>query len=366
MRYLSRLNLTKWAGKTCLLRIDLNIEPTEVEDSYRILAIIPTIKLLLKNHIRIILLSHRGRPTGEDRSLSLKPFAEIIEKKLGRPIRFIPHFNFSALEWQLKNSSAKDRIWLLENLRFLPGEGANNPILGQKLALLGDFYVNDAFAVCHRTNSSVTAITRELPAYAGLLMEREIKNLDQVMRKFKKPLTLILGGAKIEDKIGVIKYFWEKAEHILLGGGPANTFLMAKKHPIGKSVVNKKVIPLIKRYLKSPKIVLPTDFKIYEGKILDIGGKSVKEFVKIIQRSKTIIYNGPMGVFEQKRFEHGSFEIAKAIAKTRAFTVVGGGETTAVFTKLGLIKKIKFVSTGGGAMLDYLSGKKLPGIDALK
>jgi len=360
--YLSKTDLKKMRGKTALVRVDLNIEPGAEKNSFRLEAILPTVRLLLSRGAKVVILSHRGRPRRYDRNLSLRPFASILERKLRQKVGFLKDFNFFP---------ESGKIFLMENLRFWKGEERNDPAFAQKLARLGDFYVNDAFAVSHRKNASVHAITRYLPSYAGLLLEKELKSLSGAMRNYRRPFTVILGGAKAEDKLGVINYFWHKADKFLFGGGPANTFFSAQGLPVGNSVFSKETIPKIKKYLNSPKIVLPVDLKVADKKILDIGSRTVEKYGKIISKSKTIIWNGPPGLFEKRGFEEGTIGIWRAILKNKkAKIIVGGGETTASLSLIPhskfLIPKNVFLSTGGGAMLEYLSGKKLPGISALE
>jgi phosphoglycerate kinase len=312
-------------------------------------------------------LSHRGRPNGNhSKDDSLVSFAGILQKRLKKAVIFSKKIGF------LKNiKTSKYRIFLLENLRFWPGEDRNDPKFARKLAILGDFYVNEAFPASHRNSASISAITRFLPSYMGLRFEEEIKQLRRALTGYKKPLTLILGGAKISDKIGVIKYFWHKADNILLAGGPANTFLAASGLPVGDSLVNGDAKVFIKPYLNSPKIKLPIDLKIHTKSIMDIGPKTLTEYSKIIRKSRTIIWNGPAGFFEKKEFSNGTKGIWQAILRNKkARIVVGGGETVASLSLIHnsqfMIPRNLFLSTGGGAMLEYLSGKKLPGITALK
>jgi len=343
----------------------------------------------------MVILSHRGRPKKasgvkhQASSHSLKPFVKILSKLLKRPVRFV---NFARgtddvpkLTPILKTSS----VVLLENLRFYPAEEKNGKKFAKKLAGWGDFYVNDAFSVSHRKSASVSAITKFLPSYAGLSLENELKNLDKVMKKPKKPLIIILGGAKISDKIGVIKNFLKnvkgqksKVNCILTGGGVANTFFAAQKLPIGKSLCEKKVIRAASNLLTSGanKLLLPADTVVYQKKILDIGAKTIETYVGIIKKAGTVIWSGPMGYIENPKFANGSKAIAEAIIKSRAFAVVGGGETASIFQAANSKFQIPrlhrrfggqanskhiFTSTGGGAMLEFLSGKKLPGIIAL-
>ena len=226
--------------------------------------------------------------------------------------------------------------------------------------------MNEAFAVSHRENASISAITKLLPSYAGLQLEEEIKRLDSVMKNPARPLALILGGAKVRDKEGMIDYFKSKADFILLGGGPANTFLKASGVPIGKSIYDEEAD--LSKLISLKKIIIPSDWKTEEGMILDIGPETIKQYLEIIKMSRTVIWSGPMGLVEKKRFALGSEAIARGIAraKNRIFSVLGGGETTGFVARLGLAGRFDLVSTGGGAMLEYLSGKKLPGIETLK
>jgi phosphoglycerate kinase len=360
----------KYRGKTALLRVDLNIEPGEEKNTIRLEAIVPTVKLLLKNGVKVVLLSHRGRPKATEGKLSLKVFTSILSKKIGRQVEFFPDFDFSAIGKKIGDS--KGRVFLLENLRFLSGEDKNDTKLAKDLVRIGDFYVNDAFAFSHRPAASVVALAGLLPAYGGLLLEQEIKNLNRVMTVKKHPFVIVLGGAKISDKIGIVDYFRDKADKFLLAGGPANTFFAVEKLPIGSSLIDEKAFGFVRQLDDFRKIVLPVDVKFSGDKILDIGQETIAEWRDILGGASTVIWNGPAGLFEKKGFEQGTRAIAEAVFKNRKATVViGGGETTAALNQLLLKKGRKvpknvFVSTGGGAMLDYLSGKKLPGIEALK
>lgn len=368
INYISQINLKKFRGKTCLLRVDLNVTPPVEKEVFRIEAIVPTVKFLLKNRIKVVLLGHNGRPVSGDKVYSLKPFAPILSGLIGVPVDFISHFDFLSIRQEIRFSSKK--VFLLENLRYEKGETENSDAFARKLAGLGDFFVNDAFAVSHRKNASVAAITKHLPFYAGLLFEKEIKNLDFFLKKPKKPFMVIIGGAKISDKLGVLKFLWRRAGKFLLAGGPANTFFAAKGLPVGESIFEKNMVKNIKPFLNSVKIVLPVDSVVSRKKILDIGPKTAEQFAKIISKAKTIVWNGPPGLFEEKEFAHGTEAIWTAVLKNRrARIVVGGGDTTASLKILNTkdqIPKNVFLSTGGGAMLEYLSGKKLPGIEALK
>lgn len=388
MKYLTSLKNKDLSKEICLLRVDFNITNAELSGMMRrttwklhprLAAVLPTIKFLIKRGAKVIILSHRGRPEIKQKEFSLKLFAKILSKLLNKPVQFID-FNFGTSDvlklTSIKNSPSSS-VFLLENLRFLPGEDKNDKKFAKQLASLATFYINDAFSISHRKNASIVAITKFLPSYVGLSLENEIKNLSRIMKNPKRPLVIILGGAKISDKIGVIKNFLERADYFLIGGGVANTFLAAQGLPIGDSLYEKEMIPTAKKLSKSPKIILPIDSMVKKGKILDIGPKTAKKYAEIIKNAKTIIWNGPMGYIEDKRFIKGTEAITKAIMKSRAFSVIGGGETTAAFqaaarnyadkyTELRRKYPHLFLSTGGGAMLEYLAGKKLSGIVALQ
>jgi 3-phosphoglycerate kinase len=342
MQYLRSLKAAGLKDKIVLLRLDFN-----TEDDWRIKAALPTVKFLSKNCKSTVILSHKGRPERFDMSLSLFKKSESLKKLLHKKVNFIDHFNFGKAKKEI-NAAPKGSIFLFENLRFLKGEAENDLMLAKNLALLGDLYVNDAFAVSHRANASVTAITKFMPSYAGFELETEIKNLSKVMKNPKRPLVIILGGLKIEDKLQVYKNLKNKASAFLIGGA-----------------LNKKLLKL-----KLPKIIWPVDFLTEDGtlsgEIRDIGPRSIELFKKEIRRGRAIIWNGPLGDITKKHFENGTKEIARAIAANKkAYKVAGGGETIMFLKKLKLDKKINFLSTGGGAMLEFLAGKKLPGIKAL-
>ena len=374
MKFLSSLKNNNLADKICLLRVDFNVSG-DLFSNQRLIKILPTIKFLLEKKAKIVILSHLGRPKHGERvaskNLSLKFAADFLEQELKNKVNFINHFDFYKISEERKSCSKCD-IFLLENLRLIDGEDGNDEKLARKLASLGDFYVNDAFSVSHRKNSSVVAITKFLPSYVGLLMESEIKYLSAAMHNPKKPLVIILGGAKISDKLGLIKNFLNKADYFLVGGGIANTFMAAQDLPIGDSLYEKDMLPSAKKFLKSGKIILPSDVIIDERKILDIGLKTIKKYSDLIEKAKMIIWNGPVGYFEDERFSNGSRAIAKAVLNSRARSIIGGGETTLLFKPKtnppdgGQKPKTNlFLSTGGGAMLEFLGGEKLPGITAL-
>ncbi|MBI3046548.1 MAG: phosphoglycerate kinase [Candidatus Harrisonbacteria bacterium] len=339
IQYLRNLKNSGLSQKVCLLRLDFN-----TDDNWRLKASLPTIKFLLKKCRAVVILSHKGRPDGFAQKLSLRPVIADLKKELKKPAVFLPHFRFQEIANLIK-SSPQGSLFLLENLRFLKGETENSQVLAEHLAMLGDFYVNDAFAVSHRANASVVAITKFLPSYAGLELEAEIKNLSRVMKNPKKPLVIILGGLKIEDKLGVVKNLKNKAAAFLIGGALTPEILK----------------------LKLPKVVWPADFKKDKQVIRDIGPKSAELFCKEILKAKTIVWNGPLGNILDKRFQNGTKRIAQCLSdQSRAFKIIGGGETVMFLKKMKLAQKINFISTGGGAMLDFLAGKKLPGIEALK
>ncbi len=391
-------NLKDLRNKRALLRVDFNIdmdERGEILDDFRIRAVLPTIKYLLDKKAKIIILSHLGRPTGrpilkskiknkksklqckiQNEKYSLRPIAKYLENLLKRKVKFLPDCIGEKVEKEV--GKMKDGgIAMLENLRFYEGEEKNDAEFAKSLAKLGDVYVNDAFGVSHRANASVAAITKYLPFYAGLLLEKEIENLSKILKNPESPCVLVLGGAKIETKLPVLNYLKNKADKILIGGVVANVFLKALGFEIGKSKSEEGYGKDIEEIMKSDKIILPQDVRTESGiketgdvgkeeKILDIGPKTAKLFGHFIKEAKTVIWNGPMGFIEDKRFIKSSIKIVNFIAKNKNFTIVGGGETLIVLNKAGVFDKIKFVSTGGGAMLEFLAGKKLPGIEALE
>lgn len=376
MKYLSSLKTKNLSGKICLLRADFNIENAEISGENihpRIAAVLPAINFLTKKGAKVVILSHRGRPdmTRDKRQAAriytLKPFAKILSKLLKKSVGFVEYGNLNNLTKFNFVKSEKD-VFLLENLRFNPGEDKNDKKFAKQLASLGDFYINEAFAFCHRPTASIVGIPKLLPSYAGFSLENEIKNLSKVMASSEKPFIVILGGVKVADKIGLVENFWNKADKFLIGGAIANTFLAARGGQVGNSVYEKEKIVFCKKLLKSPKIILPVDSIVKNGSILDIGVKTQKNYAEIIKKAKTVIWNGPMGYIEDKKFKKGSETILKAISESKAFSVIGGGETTALILnpQSSILNSHAFISTGGGAMLEFLAGKKLPGIEALK
>jgi len=347
MKYLSQLNKKKLGGKISLLRVDLNIK--SLKDHFRIDSILPTIKYLLKNNSRVVILSHRGRPNGIDAKLSLGPIAKIISKKLRLEVKLIDSFDFKKIGKEI-NSEKKIKVFILENLRFLSSEEKNDNDLAKKLAGLGDLYINDAFAVSHRKNASVFAITKHIKSYAGLLMEKEVAGLTKATKNPKQPLIVVIGGTKIDTKINIVKNLNSRTKFFLLGS----------------SIFNEIKDPIVKNIVKNKKCLIPIDFLKRNGKYFDIGPETITLYKKIISDANTIIWNGPVGMFEDKKYSKGTTEIAKAIIRSKAFKVIGGGETANFILNKKMNKNIDLLSTGGGAMLDFLAGKKLPGITALK
>lgn len=366
IEYLSRAN-PKLLHGTALLRLDFN-----TEDNWRMEAAVPTIKFLLRASEKIVIVSHRGRPTSglaaKNRKLGLRRDAANLQKLLRRKVVFVPHSAIGKTK-KIISGSPRGSVFVLENIRFWKGEEENNRKFAGELASLADFYVNDAFAVSHRANASVEAITRFLPSYAGLEMEKEIGFLSRAVLHPRHPLVFVLGGAKAADKLGVIKYFKNKAEKFLLGGGPANTILWMRGMDVKSSLrdKDKKDIKEMRPLMRFPKIILPDDFVWYKKAIVDFGPKTAKKFSEAVARARMIFWSGPPGMIDKAPYGRGTLLLAKAIVKNkRVFSVAGGGETVMFLKKYGLDKKFSFISTGGGAMVDFLAGKKLPGIKALR
>jgi phosphoglycerate kinase len=371
IKFLSKTNKKNIAG-TALLRLDFN-----TQDDWRMKATLPTLKFLCETSKNIVIMSHRGRPQNVvikdgtiiscDKSLSLRDDAKNLSHLLKRKIIFIEHFRFDEIKETIKKSQ-KGSIFLLENLRFVEGEEKNDKSFAKELASLGDFYVNDAFAVSHRANASICSITDFLPHYAGLELEKEIKYLGAVMEKPKRPLIFIIGGAKVSDKLAVIKFFKNKTDQFILGGGSLNTILSLRGMDVKKSLIDndEKDVKELKSISKYKNIIQPVDFTWKKDAIVDLGIKSANLFAKYISKAKTIIWSGPVGMAD-KGEDKGSILIAKAVVSNKkAISIAGGGETVLFLKKKKFDKKFSFISTGGGALLDFLAGKKLPGIVALE
>lgn len=375
-------------GKKVLVRVDFNvpIDNGKVGDDTRIQAALPTIKYLLENGAAVILCSHLGRPKAEfDPKLSLKPVAEYLDTLLDAPVKFAEDCIGKAAE-KAADSLEPGQVLVLENTRFHAGEKKNDPEMAKALASLADLFVNDAFGSAHRAHASTAGVADYLPAAAGFLLEKEIKYLGNAIADPERPFVAILGGAKISDKIGVIDNLIKKADRILIGGGMANTFYKAQGYEMADSLVEEEVLDTAKNLLDMAdgKIVLPVDVVIADAfaadahekimdvgdvpagwRILDIGPRTVEAFSDIIKRAGTVVWNGPMGVFEFEKFAKGTFEVAKAIAESDAIGIVGGGDSASAIKKSGLEDKITHISTGGGASLEMLEGKILPGLAVL-
>lgn len=385
-------------GKKVLVRVDFNVPIKDgvIGDDNRMTAALPTINYIIDNGGKAILFSHLGRvKTEEDKkALTLKPVAKHLAELLNKPVTFVPVTRGKQLEDAIDNMKDGD-VLLVENTRFedLDGkkESGNDPELGKYWASLGDVFVNDAFGTAHREHASNVGIAKNMEAEgkkaaAGFLLEKEIKFLGNAVDNPEHPFVAILGGAKVSDKIGVINHLLDKADKIIVGGGMAYTFYAAKGIKIGNSLVEKDKIELAKEIMEKAgdKLVLPVDnvcaekfdndapSKVIEGDIpdgymaLDIGPKSVKLFESVLKDAKTVVWNGPMGVFEMPNFAKGTLEIGKFLGTlTDATTIVGGGDSTAAVKKLGVADKLTHISTGGGASLEYLEGKTLPGIAAV-
>ena len=380
-------------GKIILLRLDLNvpIKNGKIIDETRINKILPIFRYLIENKSRIVVLSHVGRPKGKKtQDLSLKPICQNLEKKINKKINLITEDIFNLTKEKLFVDKNYEVIFL-ENIRFYFEEEKNDINFSKKLASLGDLYINDAFSCSHRAHASVVGITKFIPSFAGLQLETEINALKKVTTEIKKPITCIIGGSKISTKISVIKNLIPKFDNLIIVGGMANNILKHKGHIIGKSIHEDncdKIIEDIFIYSKkySCSLIFPEDVvvgkqmdgdsKIKELNeienddiILDIGPKTIKRINKTIELSKTILWNGPAGYFENPNFSKGSFEIGKKIAEKNKsnnfFSVAGGGDTVALLNNIGISKTFNFVSTAGGAFLEYLEGKELPGIKAL-
>ena len=379
--------------KKVLLRLDLNVPLNNgtITDETRINKILPILKFLLDSNSQVIIISHVGRPKGKvNKDLSLKPICENLEKKINKKIKIITN-NIFELSKENLFSNHNNQIISLENIRFYAEEETNDASFAKHLAGLADLFVNDAFSCSHRAHASVSKITEFLPSFAGLQLETEINALKKVTTEIKKPISCIIGGSKISTKIGVIKNLIPKFDNIIIVGGMANNIISYKGNKIGKSIKEQNCENIIKEIFETSKkypckITYPSDVLVGKNMsdkseikgldnikdddlILDIGPKTINEIKNIIEASKTVLWNGPAGYFENPNFANGSHEIAKSIIKKNKdgsiYSVVGGGDTVSLINKISDIKNFNFVSTAGGAFLEYLEGKELPGIKAL-
>lgn len=380
-------------GKKVLLRVDFNVpmdESLKITDDTRIMATLPTINYLLHQKAKVIICSHLGRPKGMfNPKYSLAPVAKRLSELLEIPVKFASDAIGESAN-KLISEMEDGEIVMLENIRFYAEEEENDDMFARDLAKLADVFVNDAFGTAHRAHASTAGVARHIPAVAGFLMGGEIRALSKVTKNPEQPFVVILGGAKVSDKIGVITKLIEKASVILIGGAMANTFIVAAGGNVGMSRFEKDKVEVAKNILalaekKNVKIVLPVDTVVskefapdaksktvpsyvvpseYQG--MDIGKKTAKVFKKEIKNAKTIVWNGPMGVYEFKKFQAGTKAIAKAVAKSSAISVIGGGDSVAAIRELGFADKVTHLSTGGGATLKFLEGAPLPGVDMLE
>ncbi|MGI5949307.1 phosphoglycerate kinase [Peptoniphilus sp.] len=381
-------------GKTALVRVDFNVPVKDgvVTGDDRIVKALPTINYLLDNGAKVVLMSHLGRPKGKyNKDMSMEVVAKKTSELLGKDVKFIASKEVVDDEVVEEVKNLKEgEVALLENLRFNPGEEKNDADFAKKLASLGDIFVNDAFGTAHRAHASNVGVTKFLPSAAGLLIEKEIKYFDEALENPKRPFVAILGGSKVSDKIGVIENLLDKVDALVIVGAMANTFLKSKGLEVGKSLVEDDKLDLARSIMaeaieKSVDLILPEDVVVAkeikenaksrtvelsevdeDEMILDIGPKSVDKIKDTLKEANTVILNGPCGVFEIEEFSHGTMALAKALAEIDATVIVGGGDSVSAVEKAGVADKLTHISTGGGASLEMLEGKILPGIDAIE
>lgn len=331
-------------------------------------AVVPTLNYLRRHADKIVIISHKGRPSGHDPSLSLARDAVKLSRLLKHKVHFLPFGPLSAARAAIQEAPAGS-VFLLENIRFWRGEEDNDRLLAQQLASLGDYFVNDAFAVCHRTAASVVGVARCTRSFAGLLLEKEIKELGSLLKHPKRPFVVLVGGGKAADKLPVIHRLRSHVDAFLLGGAGANTLFSLAGGQVKRSLIdtNRHDYPELKKLLRYKNLVMPTDYIWQGGKILDLGPETTATFVRLVRGARTILWSGPLGLAEKVAFAKSSVAVADAIAKNRrAVSITGGGETVAFLRAHKFDSSFSFVSTGGSAMLDFLSGKKLPGIRVLE
>ena len=377
-----------WGGKTALVRVDFNVPMKDgnVADDTRIRAVLPTLAYLRGKGARVVLLSHLGRPDGKPNpKYSLEPVAERLGELLRAPCPFAADCVGPPAEAAVGMLQAGD-VLLLENVRFHAQEEANDAGFAGQLAKLGDVFVNDAFGTAHRAHASTAGLATYLPAVAGLLMQREIEALGGALDNPRRPFVAIIGGAKVSTKLGVLNNLIDRVDALLIGGGMANTFLQAEGKEVGKSLLEADLVPTAKELLgRGGKILLPTDVVVTtdlkgqaeprttsvddvhaDEMIVDVGPRTSEAFNAAIGKAGTVLWNGPMGVFEDPRFASGTLAVARAMAESSATTVVGGGESVQAVEQAGLADKLSHVSTGGGASLEFIEGKTLPGVAVLR
>ncbi|MBN9655967.1 phosphoglycerate kinase [Halobacillus sp. GSS1] len=378
-------------GKTVFCRVDFNVPMSEgeVTDDTRIKAALPTIKHLTGNGAKVILASHLGRPKGEVvEDLRLDPVANRLSDVLGQTVTKTDEVHGAEVNKAISEMENGD-VLLIENVRFHPGEEKNDAELAKAFADMADLYVNDAFGAAHRAHASTAGVAEYIPAVAGFLMEKEINVLGKALSNPERPFTAIIGGAKVKDKIGVIDNLIDKVDNLIIGGGLAYTFVKAQGHEIGKSLLEEDKIDLAKEYMKKAEekgvnflmpedVVVADDFSDSANKeevgidsipadweALDIGPKTREKYAEVIKDSKLVIWNGPMGVFEIESFANGTKAVANALSETKGYTVIGGGDSAAAVEKFGYANDMDHVSTGGGASLEFMEGKDLPGVSLL-
>ncbi|PEJ58280.1 MULTISPECIES: phosphoglycerate kinase [unclassified Bacillus (in: firmicutes)] len=378
-------------GKRVFCRVDFNVPMAngEVTDDTRIRAALPTIQYLIENGAKVILASHLGRPKGQvNEDLRLNAVAQRLSEKLGKNVIKTDEAYGPKVQEEISKMNEGD-VLLLENVRFYPGEEKNDDALAKEFAALADVYVNDAFGAAHRAHATTAGIAKYIPAVAGFLMEKEINVLGKALSNPERPFTAIIGGAKVRDKIGVIENLLEKVDNLIIGGGLAYTFLKAKGYEIGKSLLEEDKIDLANEFMqkaeaKGVKFYMPIDAIIADKfgedantqevdidsipadwEALDIGPKTTALYADVIKSSKLVIWNGPMGVFEIDKFAQGTIGVAQALADSDAYSIIGGGDSAAAAEKFGLADKMSHISTGGGASLEFMEGKELPGVALL-
>lgn len=376
-------------GKRVLVRVDFNVpmQNGQITDDRRIRESLPTIQYLLEQGATVILMSHLGRPKGQRTpEFSLRPVAERLCQLLGRPVQFFDDCIGEVVEQGIRQLPPNS-VALLENVRFYPQEEANDPEFARALARLGEIYVNDAFGSAHRAHASTEGVAHYLPAVAGLLMEKELRYLGQALTHPERPFIAILGGAKVHDKIGVIQNLLPKVDRLLIGGGMAFTFLKAQGYEIGKSLLDAESLEFAAQMLQQAgdKIALPTDVVVapaLEPNVpvrtvpvsaipadqmgLDIGSETARAFGETVKSARTVVWNGPLGAFETPPFEQGTRAVLQALAESGAVSILGGGDTAAAAEQLGFAEKMTHISTGGGASLEFLEGRVLPGVAVLQ